>query len=90
MNLIRWAFYSLQVLPDGGRNGDRGYLIAHNENFWHNFFQTPFFFKLTLKIFEHNLNDPNSDTIQFKVVKAWNKRERNAPLELSFEQFMRV
>ena len=48
------------------------------------------FFKLTLKIFEHNLNDPNSDTIQFQVVKAWNKRERNAPLELSFEQLMRV
>ena len=63
-------------------------LIAHNENFWHNFFlKCLFFSKVTLKsiilkIFKHNLCDPSSDTIQFQVVKTWNKRERNAPLEL--------
>lgn len=60
------------------------------------FFSNAFFFSkvtlksIILKIFEHNLCDPSSDTIQFQVVKTWNKRERNAPLELSFEQFMRV
>ena len=48
----------------------------------------PFFFSkvtlksIILKIFKHNLCDPSSDTIQFQVVKTWNKRERNAPLEL--------
>ena len=62
-------------------------LIAHDENF---FFSKVTLKSIILKILEHNLCDPSSDTIQFQVVKTWNKRERNAPLELSFEQFMRV
>ena len=52
----------------------------------------PFFFKDDAQKYntQNNLCDPSSDTIQFQVVKTWNKRERNAPPELSFEQFMRV